>query len=201
MKLSVYVSDELWEQAQGQLFDATPSKVVQEGLRHLITHADAERQGVRAAAALAGSPFESMKSRLLEQARSDYDAGVEVGMKIAQRMEWRDLQMAHHTGALESFVSRVEDVAERSSSTLYERAQELEAWIEKVTGWTRFVPDEDSRLNTFSKGFTFRAGIWDALEELWRSVAAEIPSSAIRVPTAEMRHPSETDVDDPAITP
>ncbi|TMC12156.1 MAG: hypothetical protein E6J41_03725 [Chloroflexi bacterium] len=90
MKLSAYVSDQLWERVQARFPGARPSQVAQVALRRLV-----ERSRPRFAAApgvAAEDDLARRRARVSEVRQRAYDEGYEAGLAYAAGLRWSDLE-------------------------------------------------------------------------------------------------------------
>lgn len=84
-KLSVYVPDELWEQARLSRPDLAPaSQLVQEALHRIVVQA-------APAAADLDEPLEQIRRRMADEAAAQYERGYRAAVAVAEHLSWDDL--------------------------------------------------------------------------------------------------------------
>ena len=90
MKLSAYVSEQLWERVQARFPGTRPSQVAQVALRRLV-----ERSRPRFAPTPAGEAEGELlrrRARVSELRQRAYDEGYEAGLTFGAGLHWPDLE-------------------------------------------------------------------------------------------------------------
>lgn len=164
-KLSIYVSDELWDRARQASGDRNSSQLVQEAL--------ADWTDARTAPRFSSAPAPAERERLAEirermrqEARDTYARGYRAGVEVASRLNWQGLdQLAEADFDLAEWVRRAEDprLDENPASGL----------LFVISDW-QFGAEKD----TVGAGPTYDAGLVRALRDVWESVMADDPGAA-----------------------
>jgi len=116
-KLSVYVPDELWDQAKQSVpaakGKANNSQIVQRALELMLNEQQAKRAAFAAGAVRDEALLAQVVATLLDEARADYSNGYSAGLDLAKRLGFDGVKTVINAGGLNDggyhFVSVFED--------------------------------------------------------------------------------------------
>ena len=154
-KLSVYIADELWNEARKRAGDKKASQIIQDALQHQVDERDAVRSGL----AVPGEPVAEERFRaVLDSVRSDYRAeyrrGYEAGLEFVDEMGFWALQLARSCGF---------DLAD-TLDAIGEQDEEIDRWLTSL--WNEIDVDDEGKE-------VFRDGVVAALKDLWSALRNE----------------------------
>jgi hypothetical protein len=171
-KLSVYVADDLWEQAREVGQGRPPSSLVQTALREFVTNGTARPPFARQRPGESGGQVARVRERLAQQARARYEAGYQDGIDLADQLSWADLDaLAGLKWDLDKWWGFAETDGRVSTDQIGE------------TEWARSYHDKDADAKrgasaigkVLDQGFkhqaVYRTGVTDALKDVWGSIS------------------------------
>jgi predicted transcriptional regulator len=177
-KLSVYVSDELWERAKRSGQDSkrkrNNSQVVQRALEQMVAEQQAKRSAVAAGAALDEARFAEVVAGLRDEATREYGRGYAAGLELAEALGLEGMQAVSNAGGLNlggiEFISLYETEVPGDPVGKWWAAHGADMWRD---------PDRwDLRSDPFADGAEQAvADVWQALrKDAWGTRPADEPS-------------------------
>jgi hypothetical protein len=165
-KLSLYIPDDLWQQARTVDPSLNQSQVAQRALQHWI-----ETRPAAGAQAFVPPPDsvpvpEGLVARFASEAREQYQAAYRAAFQLAERISWR---------SLDELASRGWDWAAWLRHGGHEIVPALPAWLREGE------PDAAAGRRRNS---TATQGLIDGLRDIWESVQAGAPRRTAPRPDA-----------------
>jgi hypothetical protein len=109
-KLSVYVTDELWQRAKAVSRPGRAkqnnSQVVQWALEQLVNEQETRRASFASAAAPDSARLAQVIERLLTEAKAEYESGYSAGLELAEGLGFDDLRIVMNAGGLDAAEAR-----------------------------------------------------------------------------------------------
>lgn len=163
-KLSVYVSDDLWERAKRQAAEpgkkASNSQVVQDALRCLLRDRETHTAAIAGDATLDRARFEAVLTHVKAGAVAEFERGYLAGLELAEEVGFEGINILASSGSIEI------DHAIADEQIFSEPAErEQSVWLGK------YLWQFDTH---YATGFeAFRAGAERAIEDLWNELRAD----------------------------
>ncbi|MFN2641272.1 MAG: hypothetical protein ABR548_05165 [Actinomycetota bacterium] len=190
-RVTIYVQDSLWQEAQQRLPGLSASQLVQEGLKRLAQEHKGKSDTVWRvlsetstgdADAAEGAGLTNVRDRLLLEARRDYESGIKAGLEIASTMTWSDLDWFRRTknGDIDEWLQSVEAWSYGPEDHIdpdeAAHLSEILTTVERATGWS-YRGHEPGGFAINARGVTFRRGVEEALGHLHESIQSALPDA------------------------
>lgn len=170
-RLSVYVSDDLWQRAIHAGATESPSQLVQKALNRLVSEAARRDAPFRVAAPTNTKRLSEIAARKRAEATEHYRLGYEAGLKIAELLPW---------GALDRFSEVDFDLRDLEESEWDQLTAEHALLLDPAAFYRDFSRDSaygEGKLEGEYLGTVFALGRRDALRDVWNAVMAEESAS------------------------
>lgn len=163
-KLSVYVQDDLWEQAKAVDPNLNASQVVQVALKRYALPTGVRLPFARERPTGARTQVEQIRQQLAVRARERYEYAYQMGLSLASQLPWEAIEQLAAVG------------------------WDLDAWVRNSNAKRRYfvdgigvgyedpAPFHDLIANAITPEYThestFQAGFKDALQDVWGGVSS-----------------------------
>ena len=185
MKLSVYIPDDLYEEAKKVDPDLKPSAIIQDVLRSRV--GERRFRPYRQLTPELESELESTRARVLDRVAEAYRVGYEVGLAFAPNLPWRAFENFAATnwdvrGWREAFDVEEYDYLDASDEekahglVVLDYEASLGAAIEEAGGYFP-VDDRMVPVGIASEGFV------DAIRDVWTGASGRAKDAASVLPT------------------
>lgn len=167
-KLSVYVTDELWEKAKTvSAAGGKPnnSQVVQRALEQLLSDAEARRSAFASGAVRDTARIAAIVEQLRDEARQEFERGYAAGLELVEALGFDDLRVTMNAGGLQddgglTYVALFSDYEEHPVGEWWRRHGRA------FSHRTDDKPDFDGPSEPFC------AGAAEALDNVWQGLRA-----------------------------
>ena len=175
-KLSVYVPDDLWEQAKhaapGSKSKPNNSQIVQRALEQMLSERQALRSAFSAGAVRDEARLTGIVRRLRDAANQEYEQGYSAGLELGEVIDFWDLRVLMNAGGLSDF----DGIAYVSRFTIEAEDEPVAEWWRKYDGAFSDADDDaddDASIPDWtSPNEPFRAGASQAIEDVWQALRA-----------------------------
>jgi hypothetical protein len=172
-KLSVYVADELWQEAK----QAAPSpqgkpnnsQVVQRALEQMVRERQAQQAAFSAGAVRDEARLTAAVARLRDEARQEYEAGYAAGLELVEMCQFFDLRVIKNVGGLDT-AQALDYIGVAGED------EPLVKWLERYGGAFE-GPEQSGHLESANE--PFRAGAAQAVEDAWQALRANAWGTAV----------------------
>lgn len=162
-KFSVYVPDDLWEQARAAEPELNPSQLMQTALRRYVGRSAGRPAFTRERPSDSQALVANAREQLLLRARQRYEEGYQHGLKLVTDLPWESIdRLSRHNWDLNLWLQESDESRNRYTpdGELY-RQDELEPSFRTVSNAANAAYNHES---------TYRMGVTDALQDVWDDI-------------------------------
>jgi hypothetical protein len=165
-KLSVYVSDDLWERAKHAAPTGTRklnnSQVVQAALEQMATEVEFRRTSIAAGASRDDARLAQVVAMLRDDARAEYTRGYSAGLELAAALGFQGLKLVMNVGGLKADRGGLDFLSVADSE------DDVGKWWDEH-GAAYFPHDEDWD----SGSEAFQDGVEQAITDVWETLRSD----------------------------
>lgn len=158
-KLSVYVPDNLWDQARGAAQGRNVSQLIQDGLRAFLA---ASGTTVMSTPPIEEARLAQVAAKKAAQARKGFEAGYGEGLDLAEEWPWEALD----------WLARVDFDAENLEDDDFPEFYTEDSTADKPLVVNPSLIKERYDEVVLGEGRLFRLGVKQALRDVWEAVLA-----------------------------
>lgn len=162
-KFSVYVPDDLWEQARAAEPELNPSQLMQTALRRHVGRSAGRPAFTRVRPQDSQALVANVRDQLMQRARQRYEEGYRHGLELLIEVPWEAIdQLARHDWDLNAWARASEE-----SRTRYTPDGETYGQDQAEPYYQTIVAAANT---AYTYESTFRMGVTDALQDVWDDI-------------------------------